>query len=126
MFAIVLLMCTLTICHFTNSGGTWGKWDMCVFCLRWCVWCWGRVDGFCLGQGIGGWGGVKSGFSVLMGGVDTICTGFAKTAMTAPPRCINNLIEDHSAHIAIGLMLIDGIMLILSTFVLNKYSQLNV
>ena len=24
---------------FINSGGTWGKWDMCVFWLRWCVWC---------------------------------------------------------------------------------------
>ena len=37
---------------FTNSGGTWGEWDMClVFWLRWCGcgWCWGRV---------GGWGGV--------------------------------------------------------------------
>ena len=30
---------------FTNSGGTWGKWDMCVFWLRWCGWCWGRVGG---------------------------------------------------------------------------------
>ena len=20
---------------FTNSGGTWGEWDMCVFWLRW-------------------------------------------------------------------------------------------
>ena len=29
---------------FTNSGGTWGKWDMCVF--------WGRVG--VLGQGLGG------------------------------------------------------------------------
>ena len=24
---------------FTNSGGTYGKWDMClVFWLRWCGW----------------------------------------------------------------------------------------
>ena len=32
---------------FTNPGGTWGKWDMCVFWLRWCGcgWCWGRVGG---------------------------------------------------------------------------------
>ena len=25
---------------FTNSGGTCGKWDMCVF---WLPWCWGDV-----------------------------------------------------------------------------------
>ena len=24
---------------FTNSGGTWGKCDMCLFWLRWCGWC---------------------------------------------------------------------------------------
>ena len=30
---------------FTNSGGTWGKWDVSVLWLRWCGWCWGRVDG---------------------------------------------------------------------------------
>ena len=34
---------------FTNPGGTWGKWDMCVFWLRWC---WGWVGDF--GQGV--WG----------------------------------------------------------------------
>ena len=41
---------------FTNSGGTWGKWDMCVFWLRWCGWYWGRVGG-CHGPGSGrmGW-----------------------------------------------------------------------
>ena len=43
---------------FTNSGGTWGKWDMCL-----CFGCGGVgsvggewVGG--LGQGLGGWGGV--------------------------------------------------------------------
>ena len=55
----------------TNPGGTWGKWDVSVFWLRWCGWCWGRVGG--LGQGLGGWGGVmfvcvESGLSVLMAG----------------------------------------------------------
>ena len=33
---------------FTNSGGTWGKWD-----LRWCGWCWGEWVGR-LGQGLEG------------------------------------------------------------------------
>ena len=37
---------------FTNSGGTWGKWDICVFWLRWCGCCWGRV-GKRLGPGFG-------------------------------------------------------------------------
>ena len=43
---------------FTNSGRTWGKWDMCL-----CFGCGGVcgvggewVGG--LGQGLGGWGGV--------------------------------------------------------------------
>ena len=64
---------------FTNSGGTWGKWDMCVFWLRWCGWCgwcgwcWVRV-GWRPGPGSGrvGWCYVgmccESGFSVLMAG----------------------------------------------------------
>ena len=45
---------------FTNSGGTWGKWDMCL-----CFGCSGVggvggewVGG--LGQGLGGWSGVVS------------------------------------------------------------------
>ena len=58
---------------FTNSGGTWGKWDVCL-----CFGCGGVggvggewVDG--LGQGLGGCGGVmcvccESGFSVLIAG----------------------------------------------------------
>ena len=37
---------------FTNSGGTWGEWDMCL-----CFGC-GGVNG--LGQGLGGWGVVMS------------------------------------------------------------------
>ena len=49
---------------FTHSGGTWRKWDVCVFWLRWCGWCWGRV-GRRLGQGLGGWGVCfESGLSV--------------------------------------------------------------
>ena len=36
---------------FTNSGGTWGKWDMCVFWLRWC---WGG-KWFGPGSGRVGW-----------------------------------------------------------------------
>ena len=50
---------------FTNSGRTWGKWDMCL-----CFGC-GGVGGEWvrgLGQGLGGWGGVMSGLSVLMAG----------------------------------------------------------
>ena len=53
---------------FTNSGGTWGKWDMCL-----CFSCSGVggvggewvVD---LGQGLGGWGGVMSVVSL-----DSLC-----------------------------------------------------
>ena len=30
---------------FTNPGGTWRKWYMCPFWLRWCGWCWGGVCG---------------------------------------------------------------------------------
>ena len=37
---------------FTNSGGTWRKWDMSVFWLRWCGWCSWRVGGR-LGPGYG-------------------------------------------------------------------------
>ena len=40
---------------FTNSGGTWGKWGMCIGC--------GGVGGEWvggLGQGLGGWGGFMS------------------------------------------------------------------
>ena len=43
---------------YPNPGGTGGKWDMCLFWLRWCGWEW--LVG--LGQGLGGWGGVKSVF----------------------------------------------------------------
>ena len=41
---------------FTNSGGTWGKWDMCL-----CFGCGGGgkwVGDLC--QGLGGWSGVMS------------------------------------------------------------------
>ena len=44
---------------FTNSGGTWGKWDMCL-CFG-CSGVGGVVGGELvggLGQGLGGWGGV--------------------------------------------------------------------
>ena len=46
---------------FTNPGGTWGKWDMCL-----CFGCggvggvWGGECVGGLGQGRGGWCGVKS------------------------------------------------------------------
>ena len=30
---------------YTNPGRTGGKWNMCVFLLRWCGWCWGGVNG---------------------------------------------------------------------------------
>ena len=57
---------------FTNSGGTWGKWDMCL-----CFGCGGvggvggeRAGGFC--QDLGGWCYVcmccESGLSVFMAG----------------------------------------------------------
>ena len=42
---------------FNNSGGTWGKWDMCL-----CFGC-GGVGGEWVGglvQGLGGWGSVMS------------------------------------------------------------------
>ena len=55
---------------FTNSGGTWGKWDMCL-----CFGC-GVVGGVGgewvggLGQGLGGWGGVRS---VCVVSLDYLC-----------------------------------------------------
>ena len=58
----------------TNSGGTWGKWDMCLCfgcggVVVW--WCWGRVGGR-LGPGRVGWCYVcvccEYGFSVYMAG----------------------------------------------------------
>ena len=55
---------------FTNSGGTWG---MCLFWLRWCGWCWGRMDGW-LGPESGRVGFCyvcvccESGLSALMAG----------------------------------------------------------
>ena len=55
---------------FTNSGGTWGKWDMCL-----CFGC-GGVGGVGgdwvsgLGQGLGGWGGVMS---VCVVSLDYLC-----------------------------------------------------
>ena len=59
---------------FTNSGITWGKWDMCL-CFG-CVGIGGDWVGG-LGQGLGGWCGhvcvcCESGLSVLMAGAD-IC-----------------------------------------------------
>ena len=42
---------------FNNSGGTWEKWDVSVFWLRWC---WGRVGGRLGPQDLRGWGGVMS------------------------------------------------------------------
>ena len=55
---------------FTNSGGTWGKWDMCL-----CFGCGGvgGVGGDCffgLGQGLGGWGVVMS---VCIVSLDFLC-----------------------------------------------------
>ena len=53
---------------FTNSGGTWGKWDMCL-----CFGCGGAdvvgewVGG--LGRGLGGWGGIMS---VCVVGLDSL------------------------------------------------------
>ena len=54
----------------TNSGGTWGKWDMCL-----CFGCGGLgvVGGAwvgSLGQGLGGWGGVMS---VCVVSLDSLC-----------------------------------------------------
>ena len=55
---------------FTNSGGTWGKWYICL-----CFGC-GGVGGFRgewvsgLGQGLGGWGGVMS---VCVVSLDSLC-----------------------------------------------------
>ena len=52
---------------FTNSGGTWGKWDMCL-CFA-CGWCWGRVvGGLC--QGLGGCCGDMSVYVVSL---DYLC-----------------------------------------------------
>ena len=54
----------------TNSGGTWGKWDMCL-----CFGC-GGVGGVGeewvggLDQGIGGWDGVMS---VCAESLDSLC-----------------------------------------------------
>ena len=55
---------------FTNSGGTWGKWDMCLCFGCGCV---GGVGGECpAGSGRVRWCYVclccESGFSVLMAG----------------------------------------------------------
>ena len=56
---------------FTNSEGTWGKWDMCL-CFG-CSGVGGELVGG-LGQGLGGWGGCyvcvscESGLSVYMAG----------------------------------------------------------
>ena len=73
---------------FTNSGGTWEKWDMCFCCGgvggvggEWVVlgesgWCWGRVGGVGgewvggLGHGLGGWGGIMS---VCFVSLDCLC-----------------------------------------------------
>ena len=51
---------------FTNPGGKRGKWDMCVFWLRWC---WGEWVGG-LGQGLGGCAVVKFVFVVSL---DSLC-----------------------------------------------------
>ena len=45
---------------FTNSGSTWGKWDMCLCFGCGCVGGVGREWVGGLGQGLGGWGGVMS------------------------------------------------------------------
>ena len=57
---------------FTNSGGTWGKWDLCQ-----CFGCGGvggvLGSGWALGQGLGGWVVLcESGLFVLMA-VPGIC-----------------------------------------------------
>ena len=53
---------------FTNSGGTWGKWDMCL-----CFGCGGvgGVGGVCVGGlGLGRWGGVMSVWLMIL---DCLC-----------------------------------------------------
>ena len=53
---------------FTNSGGTWGTWDMYL-----CFGCVGGVGGEWvggLGQDLGGWGGVMS---VCVVSLDYLC-----------------------------------------------------
>ena len=53
---------------FTNSGGTWGKWDMCL-----CFGCGGvgGVGGEWVGcLGLGGWGHVMS---VCVVSLDSLC-----------------------------------------------------
>ena len=52
---------------FNNSGGRWGKWDMCL--SFGCGGVWGEwMGGF--GQGLGGWGFVMS---VCVVGLDYLC-----------------------------------------------------
>ena len=72
---------------FTNSGGTCGKWDMCL-----CFGC-GGVGGEWvggLGQGLGGWGGVMS-VGVLS--LDSLCrwpvqvSVYCARRITAHLRC---------------------------------------
>ena len=70
---------------FTNSGGTWGKWDMCL-----CFGCGGGGGvGWRLGSGSGrvGWCYVcrccESGFSVLMAGPG-ICISVFLCILGAP------------------------------------------
>ena len=51
---------------FTNSGGTWGKWDMCL--CSGCIGVGGEwVSGLC--QGLGGWGGMY----VCVVSLDSLC-----------------------------------------------------
>ena len=56
---------------FINPGGTGGKWDVCVFWLRRCGWCWGGAGGAVWsGSGRVWWCGVKSVFVVSL---DYLC-----------------------------------------------------
>ena len=50
---------------FTNSGGTWGKWDMCL-----CFGCGGVESEWVGGVGQGGWGDVMS---VCVVSLDSLC-----------------------------------------------------
>ena len=55
---------------FTNSGGTWGKWDMCLCFGCGCVGCVGGEWVGGLGQGLEGWGAVMY---VCVVSLDSLC-----------------------------------------------------
>ena len=55
---------------FTNSGGTWGKWDMCLCFGCGGVGCVGGEWVGGLGQGLEGWGAVMY---VCVVSLDSLC-----------------------------------------------------